>query len=159
MDDGINQLHPPGHHFSNTTACLANLVSCLCWSLCLISSFLFLRTQLKCNLLWRSPWPSPERTYGSFSFVPKVFIHILQGHIVMLSPSCVSVSSSKLAAPRVIAHRVHVLIPVPNKCLLQGQTDGQKQRCQGIQRGHCSEREFSSTGGRVVAQIMRQTIL
>lgn len=50
-----------------------------------------------------APWTPPGRTCGSLSFVPKAFIHILQGYIVMLSPTYVSVSSSKLGAPRGMA--------------------------------------------------------
>lgn len=40
IDGGMNQLYSPGHPSPNTITDLANQVSCLCWYLCLINSFL-----------------------------------------------------------------------------------------------------------------------
>ena len=46
IDGGMNQLHSPGHPSPTTITGLANQVSCLCWYLCLINSFLIVVVQL-----------------------------------------------------------------------------------------------------------------
>lgn len=47
----------------------------------------------------KPPWTPPCRTYGSFSFVPKAFINILQGFTVTMSSIYVSVSPSNWELP------------------------------------------------------------
>ena len=50
IDDGMNQLYSPGHPSPNTITGLVNQVSCLCWYLCLINSFLIVVVQsLSCD--------------------------------------------------------------------------------------------------------------
>lgn len=100
VDGGVNQTHPPGHRFSNTIDSLANLVSCLYSSLHLISSFLPLRTQLRCHLLSEASLGSLTQNLWLLLLWSKAFISTHQGHIVTLSSSYVPVSPSRLGAPR-----------------------------------------------------------
>ena len=62
IDDGMNQLYSPGHPSPNTITGLVNQVSCLCWYLCLINSFLIVVVQLlSCVWLFVTPWTTARQ--------------------------------------------------------------------------------------------------